>query len=241
MIELIIAIFYQPFLNALVYMYYLLGKVMENPDMGLAVILFTLLIRVLLLPLAIKSTESEEERRKIGTDYAEIEERYATSEPLKFQELKKKLVTINKSTVVFEGINIGIQLAIAVILWFVFSNGLTGEGLHLLYDWMPEIEQPFNLMFMGTIDLTHPNVMLNLLSAALLFVVETLNITFSPIPPTRRDYLVQFLLPTETFIYLYTMPAGKKLFVITTLIVSIIFIFVREIKHISNLAQEKKR
>jgi len=239
MVDLIVAVFYQPFLDALVYSYWLLGKVMENPDMGVAVILFTIFIRILLLPLSMASTQSEEERIKIGRDFEDLEKKYARSEPLKFTLEKRKLVSTNKNIVVFEALNLGIQFGIAIILWFVFSHGLSGDGLHLLYSWMPEIEQPFNLMFLGTIDLTKSSVMLNLLSSALLFVVETLNISFSPIPPTNREHLVQVLLPVMTFVYLFTMPAGKKLFVITTLLFSIMFIFIREIHHTVVLAKAR--
>lgn len=239
MIELIIAIFYQPFLNALVFSYWLLGRFTDSPDMGVAVIILTVFIRILLLPLSLAATESEEEHIKIGREYEELEKRYAQSEPIKFQSQKQKLVTSNKRMVVFEAVNLSIQVGIAIILWFVFSNGLTGEGLHLIYDFMPSVDQPFNLMFLGTIDLTHSSLMLNLLSASLLFVVETLSITFSPIPPTNREHLVQVLLPILTFAYLYTMPAGKKLFIIATLVFSIIFIFIREINRTFALSRAK--
>lgn len=240
MTDLLVAIFYQPFINALVLIYDLLARVLEHPDMGIAVIVFSLLIRFALLPLTLASTQSEDDRRLIGREFDVIEEKYKSSEPLKFQAEKKKLIQKNRSTVSFEIINLVIQIIIALILWRIFTKGLEGEDLHLLYSWMPKVTEPFNLTFLGKIDLTKPSLLMNLISSALMFLVETLNIMFSPLPPTRQDRMVQFLLPVIVFLYLYTMPAGKKFFVVTTLVFSLVFIMIREIRHVVHLAGAKR-
>ena len=239
--NILIAIFYQPFLNALVVIYDVLGRIMVHADMGIAVIIFSLLIRVLLLPLTLASTQSEDDKRRIGRAYAQIEKEHKTSEPLKFQLLKRNLIRENRSTIRFELINLGIQIAIALILWRIFSKGLEGADLHLLYKWVPQVTEPFNLMFMGIIDLSKPNLNLNLITSALLFLTETLDLTFSPLPPTREDRIVQFLLPIIVFGYLYTMPSGKKLFLITTLSFSIAFIILRELRGIVTLYVNRKK
>ncbi len=237
MLNLIITIFYQPFLNALVLVYWALDQVMKEPDMGIAVIIFTVLIRIFLLPLTIASTQSEDERRLIGREFEEIRRHYEDSEPLVFQQKKKELIEKYRPTIRFEFINLTIQVIIAVILWRIFGEGLAGKDLHLLYDWMPEVDLPFNLTFLGKIDLTKPSLLMNFLSSSLLFLVETLNLTFSPIPPSREDRLVQFLLPILVFFYLFRMPAGKKFFIVVTLIISTIIILVRETRNLYKLAQ----
>lgn len=239
--DILIAIFYQPFLNALVVIYDVLGQVIGNADMGIAVIIFSLMIRLLLLPLTLASTQSEDDKRRIGRAYDQIEKGYKTSEPLKFQQLKRNLIKENRSTIRFELINLGIQIAIALILWRIFSKGLEGADLHLLYKWVPQVTEPFNLMFMGIIDLSKPNLNLNLITSALLFLAETLELTFSPLPPTREDRIVQFLLPIIVFGYLYTMPSGKKLFLITTLTFSICFILLREVRGITTLFLKRNK
>lgn len=239
--DILIAIFYQPFLNALVVIYDVLGQVIGNADMGIAVIIFSLMIRLLLLPLTLASTQSEDDKRRIGRAYDQIEKGYKTSEPLKFQQLKRNLIKENRSTIRFELINLGIQIAIALILWRIFSKGLEGADLHLLYKWVPQVTEPFNLMFMGIIDLSKPNLNLNLITSALLFLAETLELTFSPLPPTREDRIVQFLLPIIVFGYLYAMPSGKKLFLITTLTFSICFILLREVRGITTLFLKRNK
>jgi membrane protein insertase Oxa1/YidC/SpoIIIJ len=240
MFNLVIAIFYQPFLNALVFIYWVLDNYFHTADMGIAVIIFTVLIRIALLPLTIASTETEEEARKIGIKYDELLKIYR-DEPLNLEKEKKRLINDHKSTVQFEAINIAIQLIIAVILWRVFGQGLMGEDLHLIYSWMPSVETPFNLTFLGIIELTQPSFIMNIMSSGLLFIVESLSLAFSPLPPNRQERAMQFLLPIVAFIYLYTMPAGKKFFVVTTLIFSIVFIFIREIGHTLHLVFNKNK
>lgn len=241
MLEIIIAIFYQPFLNALVLVYWALGHVMADPDMGVAVIVFTVLIRILLLPLSIASNKSEDEKRVIGRKYQELREKYENNEPLVFQKKKRELIQEHQPTIRFEFINLAVQLVIAIILWRVFTHGLEGEDLHLLYSWIPNVTLPFNLTFLHLVDLTKPSLMMNFLSSSLMFVVETLSLTFSPIPPSKEDRLVQFLLPVIVFVYLYTMPAGKKFFVVTTLAISILMMMTREIGGLIELSRSQRK
>jgi len=238
--SLLIAIFYQPFLNALVLIYWALGYMMEHPDMGVAVIVFTFFVRLLLFPLTIAATQSEDERRKIGRKFADIQEKYKSSEPLKFRQLRGELVREHQSSVRFEAVNLLIQVTIAVILWRVFGQGLVGADLHLIYSWMPVVEMPFQLTAFG-IDLTHPSLLMNLLSSALLFLLETLQLSFSPLPPTSQDRALQFLLPVIVFAYLYNMPAGKKFFVVTTLAISVVMILSREVGGLFALARTAKK
>ncbi len=58
---------YQPFFNILVFFYWLLDLITQgNADMGVAVILLTLMIRFLLLPLSFAGDKSESQRRDIA-------------------------------------------------------------------------------------------------------------------------------------------------------------------------------
>lgn len=236
--DILITIFYQPFLNLLVLTYELLVRYGDVVDMGVAVIVFTLAVRVLLLPLTLASTESEDEKRKIGRNYELIKEKYKSSEPLVYQQKKQELARQHSSTVKFEVVNLAIQIGIALILWRIFSTGIKGQDLHLIYDFVPHPQTPFNLVFLGKFDLTRPNVLLNALTAVLLFTAETLSLMFSPLPPSRKERIIQLVLPIGAFIYLSSMPAGKKLFLITTLVVTIVMMLAREVGHVVSLARK---
>lgn len=217
-------IIYQPFLNLLVGIYWVLGLVPGNvADMGVAVIIFTIAIRILLLPLTISGDRSEKERKEIEKKVKELQIKYAT-QPLLLQQETKRVFKTNPRIVFSELLDLGIQVMIALMLWNIFANGLPGADIHLIYSWMPKVELPFNLLFLGKFDLSHPHLVLNILQSFLIFILETLNIITSPYPVSRKEVVrMQLTLPVVSFIIFMFLPAGKKLFVITTLSFSIVY------------------
>lgn len=214
---------YQPFFNVLVFFYWIMDTITGgNADMGVAVIFLTILIRLLLLPLSFAGMRTEKERREIAKQVAELERKYK-SEPVIYQAEKKKIFKVNSKIFAAEVINLFIQVGIALMLWRIFGTGLSGEDIHLIYPFMPDVQLPFNLVFLDRFDLTHTSLFLNLIQSVLLFVLETLMAYTSPYPYTRGQVVrLQLVLPVVSFIIFMGLPAGKKLFVITTLLFSIL-------------------
>ncbi len=217
------AIVYQPFFNLLVFFYYLLEQIPGNKaDMGVAVILLTLAIRILMLPLTIAGTRSKGERHAIEKAIKKIKKTYTN--PAQQKEAIRKIFLSNKRVLTSESINFFIQLIIFFILYRIFTTGLEGADFHLLYDFMPRVTLPFNLYFIGTYDLAHPNLFLNLAQSITILAVEALSLINSPFPNSRNDvirYLI--ILPLASFFIFMFLPAGKKLFIITTLWFSFFF------------------
>jgi len=67
---------YQPFLNILVLFYWITSWFMSPPNMGIAVIALTIVIRLLLLPLSLASDRSEKERRALMKKLNDLKEKY---------------------------------------------------------------------------------------------------------------------------------------------------------------------
>ena len=89
--QLFVSFIYQPFLNVLVFFYWLDGIVTRgHPDMGVAVILLTIIIRILLLPMSLAEDKSEEERREMFLKLNEMEEKYK-ADPITLRHETKKL------------------------------------------------------------------------------------------------------------------------------------------------------
>lgn len=231
---------YQPFFNLLVFFYWGLEFITRgHADMGIAVILLTLVIRVILLPLSMAQDKSAGDRKQIAEKILEAEHEHRT-DPIGLAKAKKEIMKTNRLVLIAEVINLSIQVAIALMLWRIFARGLTGEDLHLLYGFMPHVEQPFNLVFLGKYDLTHPNFQLNLIQTALIFILETILLLGSTSPISKKQFVrLQILLPVVSFFVFLNLPAGKKLFVITTLIVSIILSSIRTIKTRFAMYKEK--
>lgn len=229
--ELFTLVIYQPFLNILVFFYWALGLVSEGkPDMGVAVVLLTIVIRILLLPLSLAGDKSEPERRAIAEKVKEIEQTFS-QDPARARSEKKKYLRSSRKVLVAEIVNLFIQVVITLMLWKIFGSGLSGEDLHLIYPFMPEVETPFNLKFLGIYDLTHSSLSLNLFQSFIIFVVETLSVFTSPYPVSRNEVVrLQLVLPLVSFIIFAALPAGKKLFVITSLLFSIVLILIKAIR-----------
>ncbi|KKU89195.1 MAG: 60 kDa inner membrane insertion protein [Microgenomates group bacterium GW2011_GWF2_47_9] len=221
---------YQPFFNILVGIYWLLGRLSpELLDMGIAVIIFSLVVRLFTFPLTIASERKEEEKRKIAGVVEELKARYSHDPILAKQEVRK-VMRANKRTVLATSANLIIQLIIIVMLYRIFTTGLEGEDFHLLYPFMPQINS-VNLLFLGKYDLSHTNATLNLIQSAMIFIVELLLAIRSPFPVSRRDVtMLQFVLPVGSYLVFLAMPAGKKVFIITSLVFSTIYNSIRIIQ-----------
>jgi len=231
---------YQPFFNVLVFFYWILDKVTGGyADMGVAVVFLTILIRILLLPMSLSGDKSEAERREIAAKMKEIEDTYP-QDPVTQKQQKQQLMRSSSGVVVGELFSLGIQVAIALMLWRIFATGLSGEDIHLLYPFMPEVRLPFNLVFLGRFDLTHSSFFLNLLQSLLIFVLETLAMYTSPYRPAKGEVVrYQLALPLVSFFVFMFLPAGKKLFVIVTLMASIVITLYKVIKRKFNDYKEK--
>ncbi len=230
---------YQPFLNILVFFYWALG-LGGHPDMGIAVILLTIVIQILLLPISLAEDRSEKDRRAMMKLIHQTEVQYA-NDPIMQRKEMKRLMRRNGAVVVGELFSLFVQVAIALMLLRMFATGLSGEDIHLIYPFMPHVNLPFNLVFLGKFDLTHTNIYLNILQSIMIFLVETASILTSPYPPMKGEVVrLQLVLPLVSFLVFMFLPAGKKLFVITALIFSffvIIYKFIR--RKIQDYAQQK--
>ena len=69
-------IFYQPILNLLVFLY----NIIPGHDIGLAIILMTIVIKLILLPLSKQSIKSQKALQELQPKIEEIKKKYANKE-----------------------------------------------------------------------------------------------------------------------------------------------------------------
>ncbi len=231
LVNLFITVIYQPFLNILVSFYWLHGLITHgHPDMGVAVIFLTIVIRILLLPMSLSEDKSAAERRLLNEKFIEIDTLYS-ADPIRQREERKKLFKHNPKVVFAEGFSLFIQTAITLMLWKMFSTGLEGQDIHLIYPFIPQVQLPFNLIFWGIFDLSKPNLTLNIVQSIMVFIVETTGILTSPYPPMKGEVVrLQLVLPIVSFLIFLNLPAGKKVFIIATLIITFILQIYKYIK-----------
>lgn len=219
---------YQPFFNILVGLYWLVGQVFPQPDMGIAVIFFAVAVRIILLPIDLVGEQSDEEKFQIAQKVAHIKKEFA-SDPIREKEETRKLMRQSPGAIASEVFTIAVQVLIILILYRIFTTGLEGADMHLLYKFMPPVHQPINLMFLGKYDLSHTNSTLNLLQSVMIALSEITHLYFAPVKPNRKDFVsLVIILPVVSFLVFMLLPAGKKVFIITSLAFGILVKLIRQ-------------
>ncbi|KKS94152.1 MAG: Membrane protein insertase YidC [Candidatus Collierbacteria bacterium GW2011_GWB1_44_6] len=224
---------YQPFFNILVGLYWFTGLILPAPDMGVAVILFAVAVRIILLPFDLIGEQSDEDKFQVSQKVKLIKKEFS-SDPVRQKEEVRKIMRQSPRAIFSEVFTITIQVIIILILYRIFTTGLEGEDMHLLYDFMPSIRQPINLVFMGLYDLSHTNSTLNLIQSLMISVSEIIHLYFSPIKPTRKDFIsLVLILPVVSFLVFMFLPAGKKVFIITSIAFSIVVRIIKQILYLT--------
>jgi len=224
---------YQPFFNILVGLYWFVGQILPSPDMGIAVILFAVAVRVILLPIDLIGEQSDEEKLQISLKVKKVQKEFA-SDPVRQKEGIRQLMRQSPGAIFSEVFTITIQVLIILILYHIFTTGLKGADVHLLYRFMPSVRQPINLMFLGKYDLSHTNSVLNLLQSIMICLSEIVHLYFEPVRPSRKDFLsLVIILPVVSFLIFMFLPAGKKVFIITSLAFGIALKIIRQILYLT--------
>lgn len=248
--SLFVTFIYQPFFNLLIFFYWLADVITAgNANMGIAVIMLALSLRLLLLPLSIRGMKTEHQRIAISKKIEEIEQLHS-NDPVVLQQEKKAVLKAKPKLVFAEVLNLFLQIMVALIVWQIFQTGLKGDDLPLLYPFplFQEIALPFNLMFWG-FDLSERSVWLVLWSILLLFIMETISVLAAPAGSLSRSRALkaQLIIPIVSFFLFLFMPAGKVLFLITTFSFSIVlglyklfFFKFEEYKEKKSLPQENE-
>ncbi len=223
---------YQPFFNILVGIYWLTGKFLEIPDMGIAVIFFAIAVRLILLPFDLIADRSDEEKFQVSEKIKQLKKEHSDN-PMRLKEEIRRVMRQSPGAIFSEIFSVVVQLTIIVVLYRIFTTGLEGEDLHLLYSFMPSIDLPINLLFLGKYDLSHTNSTLNLIQSLMIASSEFIHLKISPIKSSRREFLsLVVIFPMVCFLVFIFLPAGKKVFIISSLAFTII---VRLFKHASYL------
>ena len=205
-------VLFRPFLNALVLIYNFMPG---YKDMGIALVIFVVILRILLLPLRKKAKASEPDQEKLMKEIEEIEEKYKY-EPIQLKIVKKRLFKKHKGTVNLRLFDLIIQAVYFGMLWKIFGGGFTEHELSLLYSFVSKPSQPMNLTFLHLFDLTKPNPTLNFISAVGLFIVLVFANWAKSKKATREDYILIIWAPVAAFFITYRIPAGQEFFFTVT-------------------------
>lgn len=231
-----------PLYNVLV----LIIKIVPFADLGLSVILLTIIVRLILFPLSKSAIKTQLKMKDIQKPIEEIKEKYKNDQ----QQMAIETMKFYKENDIkpFSGILLlFIQLPIIFALYFVFlKEGLPNINLNLLYSFVhaPEFVNP---KFLGIFNLASKSIILALLAGATQFFQARLMIKkndqtlvgkkeegFQNDLMKSMQIQMQYVLPGLMIAFSYSLGAVVALYFTTSNVFSIL----QEIYLKKKLAQE---
>lgn len=213
---------YQPLYNGLIF----LVNTVAFGDLGLAVIILTIFVKVLLFPITKRSIESQRKLQALQDELDAIKR----DNPNQAEQSKKTFELYKKNKVnPFSGcLLLLIQFPIIIALYYVFLKGLS-EGSGLLYSFIHTPEH-MNTMFLGFIDLTKPNIAFAILAGLSQFFQMQISLKNQPAPSEGTSFQAQlaknmqfqmkYILPVLIAFIALKLSAAVALYWITSNIIS---------------------
>ncbi len=212
---------YLPLYNALIYLIH----TVPFADVGLAVIALTILVKILLLPLAYKASVMQQKMKKIAPQIEEIKAQYKDdrqTQTLKIMELYKE----NNIRPLFSILVIFAQIPVILGLYWVFSKGgLPSINSELLYDFVKKTVTEPNMLFLGIIDMSRRSIILAVLVAITQFFAthKTMPKPEKKENPSIKDdiahsmyFQMKFFLPVFMGFIAYSISAAVALYFIVS-------------------------
>lgn len=217
----------KPFFNALILLY----NFLPLHDIGLATILLTFIIRVILYPLFHKSTKQQILMNQLQPELQRIQKEFKGDKE-KQAKAQMELYKQNKVNPMGGCLLTLIQLPIILAVYKVFLNGFSSEQLNNLYSFVnrPEIINP---NFLGIINLSETNIALVIISTVLQFIASKMIMPKktenksdeAPAPAQKMTNMMQkqmlFIGPIITLVILLPLPSIIALYWSATTVFSI--------------------
>lgn len=153
-------VFYKPLFNGLIFLY----NIIPNHDMGLSIIVLTIVIRLVLWPLTNKGIRSQKILADLQPKIDEIKSRFKGNKEAQAKALMA-VYSENKINPLAGIIPILIQIPIIFALWRVFLNSIN-SNFNSIY---PFVGMPGKIqtVFLGLFDLTKRSVLLAMVAGVL--------------------------------------------------------------------------
>jgi len=212
-------VLYQPLFNCLVILY----NYIPGHDFGLAVIILTVVIRLLLYPSSAKAVNSQKNLQKLQPKVKELQTKYKDDREKQAREILElyKTEKINP----FSGILVQLPMLIVLIaLYNVFWAGFDPKQLEILYSFVSNPGQ-INPLFLNLINLSKPSLFLAIIAGAVqYFQTRMLTVVKAKDgkdgkedkkdldPASIMQKQMVFILPVFTIIILISLPSALGLY-----------------------------
>ncbi len=200
-----------PLLNLLVFFYNYI------PDIGIVIILITIIVRLILLPSFHKSLKHQKALTALQPKMDEIKHKYKDDKEQQAKAMME-LYSTHKVNPVSSCLPLLIQLPILIALYQVFIRSLNGSTLQGLY---PFVHNPgtINPMFLHWLNLAHPNIILGVVAGIAQYFQARMmlpKVKSTDATAKMMAYQTLYFLPAMTILLGVRFPAGLTLYWIVT-------------------------
>ncbi len=210
-------IFYQPILNVLVVLY----DVVPGHDFGVTIVVLTVLIRLVLYPLSLKSIQAQKAMQDLQPKLEAIKKQYANNREKQAEETMR-LYREEKINPLSSCLPLLLQLPFLWALFRVFRDSTTPQFLTYLYPFVHNPGTVAQVGFYGLLNLSTPNWIIAL--GAGLAQYWQGHMLFRRRPPvlneatkdedfaTMMNQQMTYVMPVVTAIIAWRFPAGLGLY-----------------------------
>lgn len=212
----------QPLFNGLVLLY----EHVAFEDLGIAIILLTIVVRIILFPLFHKTAKHQKLAQKIQPEVKRIQKKHKNDREAQTKALMElyKEHKVNPLTPLFLLI---LQLPVLFALYRIFIDGFSGDAFDMLYSF---VQMPANITqdFLGIIALDRVSVPLVIITAGAQYVQGLLVVKRSgkkEDTPEQIAKMAKFMVyvgPVIALVILVRFPAAVAIYWLTSTLFSII-------------------
>lgn len=157
-------VFYKPLYNALI----LIIDILPTQDVGVAVIILTILVSVIILPITLKAVRTQVKMKLIEPKLKEIQKKYKDNREQQAIEMMS-LYREEKVNPFSSILLLLVQLPFIFALYYIFARGgLPVVNPEHLYSFVPTPTE-INVYFLGLTDVTSKNLLLAIIAGAAQF------------------------------------------------------------------------
>lgn len=213
--SLFTTLFYQPILNLLVFLH----ETISFSDMGIAILIFTAVIKLILWPLNKKSIEAQKSLQDLQPKLDELKIKYK-DDKVGLSQATMALYKDHKVNPFSSCLPLLIQFPFLIAIFNIFRDGVNNK-LDLVY---PFINHPetLNMMSLGLLDLSKPNIYLAILAGAAQFWQSRMMLAKKPTVKTDgskdenmaaiMSKQMMYFMPAITIFIGISLPGGLTLY-----------------------------
>ena len=215
---------YRPLFNLLIGIY----NSIPGQDLAIAIILLTLIVKIVLSPLSVKMFKSQKAMSAIQPKIKELQEKHKGDKQA-FAQAQMGLFKEHNVNPLGGCLPILIQLPVIWVLYKVFMNGLKDGSLDALYSF---IHNPgtINTVGFGFLDLAHANPVLAIATGVAQAIQSWISIKLQKTqgsipddnPALKMTQNMMYFFPIMIVFISWSLPAGLVLYWLTSTLWSIL-------------------